>query len=110
MGLHRWETFGGETYGTLGNVSPFPLLMQGGLVFFSFLGSCITDCKQIKWISVYLSWSLPPSIQQDHHSKSWRDKHQQKLSGHDIHINTDATPIHPYFDQQGRKTLPQLAY
>ena len=28
-------------------------------------------------ISVYWSWSLPPPIQQNHHSKFWRDKHQQ---------------------------------
>ena len=33
-----------------------------------------------KWISVYWSWSVPPSIQQNHHSKSWRDKYKQTIN------------------------------
>ena len=34
----------------------------------------------------------------------------ENQSGHDIHINTNVIPIHPYTGQQGWKTLPQLAY
>ena len=37
-------------------------------------GSCITKEKMDFSL---LELGLPPSIQQNHHSKSWRDKHQQ---------------------------------
>ena len=38
-------------------------------------GSCLQQ-QERKLISVYWSWIVPPSIQQNHHSKSWADKHQ----------------------------------
>ena len=40
-------------------------------------GSCITNKENIL---VVWSRSVPPSFQQNHHSKSWRDKHKKNIN------------------------------
>ena len=64
--------------------------------------------KQRKWISVNWSWNLSPSIQQNYHSKPWRDKHHHSINRADLagiaavlinehtHIATDSATANKY--------------
>jgi hypothetical protein len=59
-------------------------------------------------ISVYWSWSVPPSNQQNHHSKCWRDINKTidrvELAGIAAALINEHTHI-----KTGRKTLHKLA-